>query len=79
MLISMNLFIKAPLTGAMNFNSYVFKTKIHFKTLSQVTYRIKWPTLSFWEIEVSYFKGSWWILNEFKDWFCYESDIQIIF
>ena len=31
MLISMNLVIKAPLIGAMNFNSYVFKTKIHLK------------------------------------------------
>ncbi|CBI33399.3 unnamed protein product, partial [Vitis vinifera] len=35
-LISMNSSIKTPLIGAMNFNSYVFKTKIHFEIFSKL-------------------------------------------
>ena len=81
MLISMNLFIKAPLIGVMNFNSYVFKTKIHFKkTFSKVAYQIKYGSIVFLENWSFILKGA--NVNfkhKFKNWFCYERDIKIFF
>ena len=75
----MNLFIKAPLIGVMNFNSYVFKTKIHLKkTLSKVAYQIKYGSIVFLENWSFILKGANMnFKHKFKNWFCYERDIKI--